>query len=77
MARLKVLPQPLDLRDDEVHVLCGGGGVGNDHPEEVDAVAVGLVANQQRTLLHHALFDLRGNLQNRAMIISGCLATDI
>lgn len=43
--RLQVLTQPLDLIDEEVDVGLSDRGVGDDHSEEVDVVALRLVAH--------------------------------
>lgn len=59
---LQVLSEALDLFDEEVDVLEGGGWVGDDHSEEVDFVCLRLVAHHGRPVLHHPSFDCRSNL---------------
>lgn len=56
------MAQPDDLVQQEVDVLLLRGWIGEHTPEEIDFGSQGLVANQNRALLHHPAFDLRSHL---------------
>ncbi len=47
----------------DVFLLCSR--IGEHTPEEIDFGSQRLIANQNRTLLHHPAFDLRSHLQRR------------
>lgn len=47
------MSESFDLLDKEVDVHVGSGGVGDDHAEKVDFVALRLVADHSRPVLHH------------------------
>lgn len=55
---LQVVTQPLNFVDEEVDVGLRGRGIGNHHAEEVDFVALRLVAHHGGPGLHHHGFDL-------------------
>lgn len=59
---LQVLAQPFYFLNEEVDVRLGGRWVGDDHPEEVGFVPLGLVANHGCPRLHHQGFDLGSHL---------------
>lgn len=60
----QVFSQIVYLIQDKVHVLCAGLWADDDHPEKVDLVSVRLVADHHTAILHHALFNHRGHLQD-------------
>lgn len=62
-----VLPQSLDLIQQEVNVPWRHNRVGDGHPEEVREVTQGLVLNHQGPRLHHFGFDLWCNLRGNWM----------
>lgn len=55
---LQVATQPLNLINEEVNVGLGGRRVGDDHTEEVDFIALRLVAHHGGPGLHHHGLDL-------------------
>lgn len=55
---LQVVTQPLNLINEEVDVRLRHRGVGDDHAEEVDFVALRLVAHHGGPRLHHHGFNL-------------------
>lgn len=59
---LQVVPQPLNLLDQEVDVWPGSRRVGDDHAEEVDLVSLWLVTHHSSARLHHHRLDLWGHL---------------
>lgn len=65
---LQVVPQALNLLDQEVDVWPGSSRVGDDHTEEVDLVTLWLVANHRSPRLHHHCLDLWGHLLREAYI---------
>lgn len=70
LGALQVLSESLDLFDEEVNVLEGGGRVGDDHAEEVDFVSLWLVAHHGCPVLHHPSFDRRSNLRKKHLTLS-------
>ena len=60
------MAESFDLLDEEVDVLESGGGVGDDHPEEVHLVSLGLVAHHGGAVLHHPGLYHRRHLPNTA-----------
>ncbi len=60
------MTQPLDLVNEEVDVRLGGRGVGDDHTEEVDFIALRLVAHHGGAWLHHHGLDLWRHLEELA-----------
>lgn len=57
-----VLAEPVDLGEEEVHILLSDGSGADDVPEEVGAAVVGLVADHDGTGLHHLAFQFGAHL---------------
>lgn len=60
---LQVMTQSVHLGQKEIDVSFRYGGTGNNIPEEVGPPIVRLVANHQRTSLHHAALQDWTNLK--------------
>ena len=61
-ADLHVVPESVELREHEVHVVLAHGRVAHDAPEEVRPLAQGLVPDHHPSFVHHPALQLGGDL---------------